>query len=831
MAGFGTGPFGQQGFGQWPLSKHALLDVLPPIYLDSDEANGGGHRKWADAVRPGLDQLQDRIHDLETLHDPWRAPTDYTHVRELILGPVLDAATELEQRGMDARVGAAREFIAPNGRFTSADRGKVLRVLQATNPLNARAYKVAAIISSTTVLLDPFPLTEAGPMRWELRAEPKSTQGSTTMELRGGDVLGVAPGWELFDGESDFKVLARREFHPVTGEVRALTDREGTDGLIAGDFISLTAIFKVTDVGKKIVLRGALTTTTNGRWEIGAVLSPTTVRLKGASGFVTLPAEAGPLTWAILAFPTLTVEGDAAPKGVIEQWAADATLTPVLPTQAQIVSPTALLTVDDLGKYVTIKSPGFPVNNNCIAKVIAVFGPGNFTVETVAAELAPNTVFVADTSVLWEVRQPTGVLPARARVQVHNPSMLEWLAKDFAIEVDRREEDARQRLWVASWSKWINRKGTYHAYEIIGLISGSTIVPIPLFRITQDIALSVPGSELVEHYDINPGRSGANGAFTDLITFTSPTAVFKPADVGLNIEITGAAQPTNNRWYTIDQFVNTTTVKVRALDQITAPEANSGALTWRLLRLYCKRPPLLPLFDEVNSDLMEVLIDGLPPQLTNFWSIDKYCWVADHVSFVSVTPTAAVALSSTTMTVTVTGPANVVVAIGKWRLTLGTKVYWLESVPSGGPAVWTFTVTGTVAGITPDLGVAHQLEYVCAPQLSCDYCQSHRLLLEITLGAFTGATEDSLEYVRRRILDRVEQVKPVHVEIIPQFQQVLEAVLTLAAEIEPAEVLAILYAALSYYFDDLPADTLITTFPVPTFPTDLMLGAEIEPPP
>jgi hypothetical protein len=67
----------------------------------------------------------------------------------------------------------------------------------------------------------------------------------------------------------------------------------------------------------------------------------------------------------------------------------------------------------------------------------------------------------------------------------------------------------------------------------------------------------------------------------------------------------------------------------------------------------------------------------------------------------------------------------------------------------------------------------------------------------------------AFERIFERTLQRLEDVTPAHVQLIPLVVQPLVATLSLSATIEPVETLAELFAPVAFYFDDVPADDVL----------------------
>jgi len=166
---------------------------------------------------------------------------------------------------------------------------------------------------------------------------------------------------------------------------------------------------------------------------------------------------------------------------------------------------------------------------------------------------------------------------------------------------------------------------------------------------------------------------------------------------------------------------------------------------------------------------------------------------------------------------------EVVILTGRWTLVDGNDVqYWLETVPaetaSGPPPEYTFRVTSLVA---PATGPA-VLRYVCDPQLSCSFCPSYRAQATAELGDVAGEGARAVERLWERLVLRLEQTTPAHVDLILVRKQVFEAQLDLTAEVEYGLVFsAELYAPLTVYDGEVDADL---------YPADTILDAEIEAP-
>lgn len=616
------------------------------------------------------------------------------------------------------------------------------------------------------------------------------------------------------------------------------------------------------------------------------------------------------LTWSMTSFGQLVLRGPT-PKGLVEADGIDGLLQPISATQATLkATTTSPFRSGDVGKRLIIR--GSQAGNDGSFKVADVPLWGAGTVVTLdgvfAAEPATNSVY-------WELRTDSGNADTLT-VLANAPSMLSVLAKDFGIEVDTQESEARQRSWVKYLNEWADRKGLAKAYEILAAISGYASNVFKLYNITFEVSLQLPPLSVSEITD--DGQFGGDGVLTSAlgaeVTLTVASAMFSIIDIGRYVRLQLAASANNNQLFEVIDFLSPTSLRLRATGAVpvspVAPDANNGAIRWAVLRLYTTTPPFRPQFDDFDSDKMNVLIPG--------FTVDAFCWEFPLV--VGGGPTAGVAPGRLEVVATaqqvdssfvfVNGDIDVVVNLGLWTLTdsLG-RVAFIEAVPvavlsavlgagnssntyvgfdpayvtpirishvNPGPSNPTTTVS-VVFGATTDITVSLKtdggglvtatasevatvvdtdpiaaglvvasifpgngsglaatsgfvtlssngvqrtfigsaeplalgealLEYVCEELLTCDFCASYRVLLELELDTLLSEGDDAFERVFERTMERLKEVTPTHVELVPRIIQPLTATLNLQATIEPVEILAILYAPLSLLYDETPVD-------------------------
>jgi hypothetical protein len=682
IPGFGSGPWGDLDFGAFAWARKVLYDFAPEIYRRADAELGYPLRRYADALGLSFIELRQKIAEFSDLRDPRAARCQYDEVVTLRLGSLTQLKGPIEQSGLLGQVSAVQEFVAERSRFTYADVGKELTVSGSTIATNNRKGVITNFVSPTRVLTYPSLSTDPGPLRWELRKLAASKTRETLVTVVGGDVEAIAPGWILTDGYTEFVVTGREQFKDPSEERKLLTLREGADGAITAAlrFRSVMAAFTSRDVGRRITVSGAVNVTNNGKFEIVDVYSSTEVQLDSTD---LVSESTGVLVWALLRDPELTLEGTSVLAGVVEQSDENGEVTVAGPP-AQFKSVSAAFIAEDVGKLLTIHKPGY--GDSGTYEVLSVVS---------VTELALNATLPAETGLRWELRVPTGI-GDETQVQVRASSLLSWLAKDFGIEVDAREEEEWQRRWVESVSRWIGMKGHEDSYKFLAELTGYTAYITGLYRVSQEVYLAciAAGGLVYEFGDSGSGRFGSDGSLTLVagrVRLSSPTALFEGTDVGWVIDLSGSGGG-NDGLRTIAVVVDANTVEFRAVDtMVGAVDPNNDSLTWYLVRLYSENAPTRPVYDEIDGDLMTYL------KGVGVFEIDKFCWeqvpspwstllgAGDGLIVLTAVSPAIGSAFPTVYTVTGRGDFEVVkgLGVGKWKLTDGGAVdHYLETIPT-----------------------------------------------------------------------------------------------------------------------------------------------------
>jgi hypothetical protein len=807
MPGFGHGPFGHGPFGQWDWSRTVLYRQLPDPDLDADADQGFILAHFMEALRPLLDKSRLGIRDWLAQADPLRARSYDTGERYIRLGPQVVELGPIEQQGVDGAVLTEGGFQALSGRFTADDVNKLLVLRGSAVPTNNRSFKIISVVSASLVVTLPATqLDAAGSIRWTLQAEQSVRAGVISVQVVEGDLQGVAGSWVLDDGAAQYPVQARHRFRRAEQGERIFDFSSAQGFTSAGTVVVADGAFTARDVGKPILLGREQDHAVEPQYAVRRILSMTQIELMAIGGGApVVPPAALEQPYDVLMMPhgLLDLEASTPPVGTALQGGVDLEVLgiDIVTAVSGDFSPATLLGLN-------LEIRGSQVGNDGVYTIVAI-QPGNI--------LKLGAALSTESGLVWYLRAKTA-LGDSGQVRLRQQSLLRLLAANVGLELDTQESTARQRAWVNSISQWYDIKGLGKAYEILGTVAGFDIVASQLWAVSHEYAIGLPAENLYEAGEPgDAGRRGTDGAVVaDVLGgfVDAPTALFTPGDVGLFIRISGAATGGNNQRYLVLEYISPTRVRVSNFTPVVATDANNGALSWYVLRLYTDLAPKRPRMDDMDVDALAEIIETESGGTLHF-GMDYYCWEADFSTAVPLAITAAQFISRNRWRLTIesatvapfpAAPEVISTPGPEWLLedSLGAE-YVVETRPVGGPPSYTVEV---VSRVQPALGAA-TLRYDCPVVPSCGHCAASAVLIKIGFGSIANEAGLAIEKATERLLRRLNEVRPLHVRLIVLLGATLRASLTLSARIDTSVTTgAALYAPLTAYFDDVALDDM-----------------------
>jgi len=746
------------------------VDSLNGVFTYPELQTDTGPLRWE--LRPSVTQaenittLEVRAGDVSNIVPGWLiwdGRADYTvEARRQFLASG-GLAFQTEKEGVDGDIDSSTlRFAASSANFEPQDVGKFLSISSSNYDDNIGKFEITDIDMTTS------------PPRLTLR------------------------GFMVADSELEWAVLPHAEID-ITGTAipDGYVEQGGTDlellGGATGDVRSITGSFDPDDVGKFITILGSLNGQ-DGRYEITVVTD--SINCTVDATFATAETD---LFWELR---RTTLTGDHEKRG--DDLQIEKINSPAV-GQTTLYSPTGVFDPTDVG--LTINLSNSPISSNDGDYVIVdALGPERVVL---------GTVLAVDGPIDWYIESEDFTV-----VEAIEESILKQMAPDFGIELDNQETEARQRSWVYHVNRWLDRKGHEKGYIILGNISGFDVTVYALYRISVDYIGGLPADFVYEVGDTGVGRQGNDGALTydssaGRVKFSAATAAFRAGDTGRTIRARDTNDPWNSKLFTIESVPSATEVLIRPADGGVTPDygitgtAANPLIEWDIVRVFTSLPPMQPLFDEFNPDQLTYYVLNNPPAGDDF-SLDKYCWEDDFAAFVDVTVISATQIGGgLRYEITVSGEADVVLDPAAFDLVTSTnQSFRLETVPVAAGPNFTFEVVAT-PNSPPALG-AGTLQYVCRVQERCGFCKASEILILLEAGSVVTEGDIATERLLERVLDRLYNVLPVHVKLIPRFRQTLQASAVMSATIITGRITTSLVAPFTAYYDVIEGDAIVT---------------------
>jgi hypothetical protein len=444
----------------------------------------------------------------------------------------------------------------------------------------------------------------------------------------------------------------------------------------------------------------------------------------------------------------------------------------VVDSHARLSAPTALFVHTDIGRQIHIRNAANG-GNNVLFTIEAFVGPTEVTFVLTDTAVLPD----ANNGLLgWSiVRLYTDLPPLRPKFDEVNADLLEAIV-----------ETANNNFLTFRADKYC-WEDDFDATARIDVLAVTTPIPgvqrievagVPAFADTPEIVVTIGNWEFVS---LVPGISGVG----DLFSGTAPNIVFRDAAgsfdssmVGMWVSFSGATTAANNGLFRIVDVPTPTSLVV--FNGYAVAESFAGTyLFYREAPFFLDNVPALTgnltsVSATSTGDSFAKIGIGVDVRLTDASALFTGGMVGKHVRIVGATSVGNngifIIRTFVSSSVIEYENANAVTEAfpGTWGVGLGIYVFQVSAAvaPSGsGPGF---------------------LRYSCAPQLSCDYCGSNKVLAIVeATPALLSESDVQVERLFERVVARLDEVKPIHVELISHFRSTVTASLTLSATVEP----------------------------------------------
>jgi hypothetical protein len=438
----------------------------------------------------------------------------------------------------------------------------------------------------------------------------------------------------------------------------------------------------------------------------------------------------------------------------------------------RLSSPTALFVHTDVGRQIRIRSANLSGNNK-------LYTIGTFISPTEVEFSLGDTATLPDVNnglLGWSiVRLYTDLPPLRPRFDEVNADLLEAIVETasnnfLTFRADKYcwEDDFDSTARINVLAVTTPTPGVQRI-EATGTTS---------FANTPEIVLTIGNWEFV---CLIPGSSGIGDLFSGSapnITFRDAAGNFDASLVGRWISISGATTSANNGLFQIVGAPTPTT--------LTVFNGNAVAETFPgTYQFYAEAPFFADTLPTLTGAISSVLAtstgdsftkvgSGVDVRLADSSALFTGSMVGKHVRITGATSPGnngifLIRSQPSSTIVEYENPDAVTEAFtGTWQVGLGVYAFQVlaASLPAGsGPAL---------------------LRYACAPQLSCDYCGSNKVLAIVeATPALLAEPDVQVERLFERVVARLDEVKPIHVELVAHFRATITASVTLSVTVEP----------------------------------------------
>lgn len=524
MPGFGSGPFGTGGFGEWPWSLFMIVQGIPSVYKDQDQLAGDGTlQALLEGLAPSMDAVRRKVRDYDILRDPLEAPIEQSF---------LVAQTILRTEAQDD--GTSLVFLSegPDGdRFDGLAPGQTLLDFRGLRFVICRVAKSTLNTEVSNPPTDPatglptgkhIVVNNIGQASTEFIPFVSGTfvsQENPAVDEATGTIVAIAPG-SLIDGES-FTLHDGVAASSVTFEFDTVPDGV-TPGNVAVD--TSTAIDDIQVATAMVAAINAETSLNLVADNVSGTVATVTIANPGtgaegndgAPGFlswsdtvidagfiITQPTGGGPGAYIVESGSTLVDDGLRTPPYVFNVESSYIGGLNIALNRVTVQWSEGGLRKE--GFFTNAEAPGGDLADTSVID----FSAGAVGTGQIRMFNDSGTAVDANSITVTYTQDDTSP-PEDAEVRAQN--ILAFLANDVNIRLDRNDPEFLQRSYVNSaWKIW-NIKGTELGYDVLGQYAGYFVSAAPLYAVIESIALGLPQQEVFEF----PAGTSATGSIVTI---------------------------------------------------------------------------------------------------------------------------------------------------------------------------------------------------------------------------------------------------------------------------------------------------------------------------
>jgi hypothetical protein len=511
LPGFGSGPFGTGGFGEWPWSLEAIVEGIPSVYKDQDAGPGQGSlRALLEGLVPSLDGIRRKVRDYDDLRDPLLTPIEQSFlIGETIL------------RSEDLGDGTSRVFMsegADGDKYEGVRPGMTLIDFRGIRFVICKVLKSSLPSDFEDPPLDPATGLTTGKHIIVANVGQSSTefipfvsgnfssQEDPVVDEAVGNIVAVAAA-SLVDAET----FTLNDGVNVNGDL--IFEFDDDANVVVGNIpVDISAATTDVEVATAMVIAingatpfnlvasnglGALATVTIANPATGFEGDVAWSDAVADAGFiVTSPTGGGPGGYVVEDGDTQVDDGVRLSPYVFNTWGSYSDVPAVDIAGNRVTIGWTEGGIRKEGSFTNEGRPGGDLaDTSVIDPSVAAIVTGQIRIYTDSgAAIDANSITVTYT----KEYDATVTLENQEDADIRAQNILAFLSNDVGIRLDRNDPEVLQRSYVNSAHKIWDIKGTELGYDVLGQYAGYFVDASPLYSVVESVALGLDPSAVFQ---------------------------------------------------------------------------------------------------------------------------------------------------------------------------------------------------------------------------------------------------------------------------------------------------------------------------------------------